>query len=184
VTIEGGGELVVDAVIIATPLETAAIELDVPLPHGPAIASRPFQVTHATFVAGNLNAAFFGHASSSQLPGTILTVEDPDIWISSVGRVGFSPTTGTPVYKVFSRESLTDRQVESLFRHSFEVERIVWRAYPVLLPSTSWPAFELAKGLYYPNAMESAVSTIETEAVAARNVVRLLQRVGGASLSS
>jgi prenylcysteine oxidase/farnesylcysteine lyase len=175
-TIEGGGDLVFDAVIIATPLETASIELNVPQPHGPIIVDRPFQVTHATFIAGNLNEAFFGAAAGGHLPGTILTAEGPDIWFSSVGRVGFSPTTKTPVYKVFSREALSDAQIRSLFRFTSEIERVVWRAYPVLLPSISWPAFELAKGLYYPNAMESAVSTIETEAVAARNVVGLIQK--------
>jgi hypothetical protein len=47
--------------------------------------------------------------------------------------------------------------------------------YPVLKPSEQWPPFRLGKRLYYANAMESAVSTMETEAVAARNVVGLLK---------
>jgi len=38
---------------------------------------------------------------------------------------------------------------------------------------TEWPSFIIDEGLFYINAMESAVSTMETEAVAARNVVNL-----------
>jgi flavin-dependent dehydrogenase len=34
-----------------------------------------------------------------------------------------------------------------------------------------WPPFRLGRRIYYANAMESAVSTMETEAVAGRNVV-------------
>jgi prenylcysteine oxidase/farnesylcysteine lyase len=180
VIVDGDPELLFDALIIATPLEVAAIELDVPGIQGSVIMDRPFQITHATFVAGELNPAFFGRARASTLPATMLTVEDPDIWISSVGRVGFSPAKGVPVYKVFSRETLSDREIDQVFSSRLEVERIVWRAYPVLGPSTAWPSFELARGLYYPNAMESAVSTIETEAVAARNVVALLKNMATA----
>jgi prenylcysteine oxidase/farnesylcysteine lyase len=40
----------------------------------------------------------------------------------------------------------------------------------------TWPYFRLAPGLYYVNAIESVVSTMETEAIAARNVVNLLMR--------
>ena len=72
---------------------------------------------------------------------------------------------------------LSDSQMDRLFRSRSEIERVVWRAYPVLGPSSVWPPFELARGLYYPNAMESAVSTIETEAVAARNAVALLKNM-------
>lgn len=44
----------------------------------------------------------------------------------------------------------------------------------MLKPANEWPTFRLAPGLYYVNAMESINSTLETEAVAARNVVNLL----------
>jgi prenylcysteine oxidase / farnesylcysteine lyase len=174
-TVDGATESIFDAVIIAAPLEVAAIEIKSAGIEVPIIADRRFQITHATFVAGQLNPAFFGAPPGATLPGTILTVEDPKIWFSSVGRVGFSPAANNPVYKIFSREALIDSQIDLMFRFRSEVERVVWRAYPVLSATAVWPAFELAPGLYYPNAMESAVSTIETEAVAARNVAGLLK---------
>jgi len=38
---------------------------------------------------------------------------------------------------------------------------------------TAWPPFKIDEGLFYINAMESAVSAMETEAVAARNIANL-----------
>ena len=67
-----------------------------------------------------------------------------------------------------------DALIQQLFVQSADVTRISWRAYPVLNPTAEWPAFRLQRGLYYINAMESAVSTMETEVVASRNVVQLL----------
>jgi len=95
---------------------------------------------------------------------------------SSVGRIGRSSATRHPIYKVFSRETLTDEQISELFAKPSEVERFVWLAYPVLKPSQQWPPFRLGRRIYYANAMESAVSTMETEAVAGRNVVGLLRQ--------
>eukprot|EP00918_Siedleckia_nematoides_P091985 GHVU01202002.1.p4 GENE.GHVU01202002.1~~GHVU01202002.1.p4 ORF type:complete len:148 (+),score=30.01 GHVU01202002.1:877-1320(+) len=50
------------------------------------------------------------------------------------------------------------------------------RGYPRLTPtpSTSWGRFTLAAGLYYPNALEAVISTLETQAVAARVAARHL----------
>jgi prenylcysteine oxidase/farnesylcysteine lyase len=171
---ETGSETGFDAIIIAAPLELGSIELKCPVAEPSRCSSRPFQVTHATFVAGDLNAKFFGAQSTAELPGTILTTENPRLWYSSIGKIGASPTKRQPIYKVFSREALTDEQIAELFAKPSEVERIAWRAYPVLEPSQQWPSFRLGRRLYYTNAMESAVSTMETEAVAARNVVGLL----------
>ena len=44
----------------------------------------------------------------------------------------------------------------------------------MLPPTTTFPPIKLDKGLYYVNAFEPFISTMETETVAARNVVDLL----------
>jgi prenylcysteine oxidase/farnesylcysteine lyase len=175
ITTQSANEAGFDAIIIAAPLELASIELKCPVAELSPYATRPFQATHATFAAGDLNAKFFGERSASELPGMILTTENPRLWFSSLGKIGASPTKRQPIYKVFSREKLTDGQIAELFAKPSEVERIAWQAYPVLEPSQRWPPFRLGRRLYYANAMESAVSTMETEAVAARNVVGLLK---------
>jgi prenylcysteine oxidase/farnesylcysteine lyase len=79
-----------------------------------------------------------------------------------------------PIYKVFSREPLDEELIGRVFARPAETTRVSWHAYPVLKPTAQWPPFRIAHGLYYANAMESAVSTMETEVVASRNVVQLL----------
>ena len=176
ITTCSGSEHGFDAIIIATPLELASIQFEGAVAEDLPYSGRSYQVTHATFVAGDLNAGFFEAQSTNDLPGTILTTENPRLWFSSVGKIGTSSTMRQPIYKVFSRETLTDEQIAELFAQPSEVERFVWRAYPVLKPSQQWPPFRLGRRIYYANAMESAVSTMETEAVAGRNVVGLLRQ--------
>ena len=163
-----------DGVILATPLELATIQLDPLAEWSPEYAKRPYQVTHATFVAGQLSPGYFGQKSRSPLPDTILTTERHGLPFSSIGRVGYSPTLDLPIYKVFSREPLDDELIGRVFARPAETTRVCWHAYPVLKPTAQWPPFRIAHGLYYANAMESAVSTMETEVVASRNVVQLL----------
>lgn len=163
-----------DAVVIATPLERTSIRFVGIRDRSPAPIARQSQVTHATFVAGRLNPGYFGQSRAVALPRGILTTENPQIPFSAIGRVGHSPTYGVPIYKIFSREALDDALIGRLFAQPQDTLRIKWHAYPVLQPSPAWEPFRLQHGLYYVNAMESAVSAMETEAVASRNVAQLL----------
>ncbi len=54
------------------------------------------------------------------------------------------------------------------------IHRHSWDSYPYLTPTTRFPHIHVDEGLYYPNAMESLVSTMETSTVAAKNAVGLL----------
>ncbi len=162
-----------DAVILAAPLELANIEFrGIDLPTS-ALRERPFQTTHATFVLGRPDAAFFGAGCLDDLPETILTVEDASIPFSSLGWVG-RDEKDRRAYKLFSREPAADELLESIFEERRETQRIRWAAYPVLSPAVDLPPFRLAHHLYWVGAMEFAASTMETEAVAARNVANLL----------
>jgi hypothetical protein len=44
----------------------------------------------------------------------------------------------------------------------------------VFEPGLERPPFELAEGLYYPNAIESIVTTMEFSAMAGRNTANLI----------
>jgi prenylcysteine oxidase/farnesylcysteine lyase len=90
--------------------------------------------------------------------------------------VGNKDHPAETIYKLFSREPVTDGLLSALFAERKQVERWQWQAYPILIPMSRWPPFQLSRGLYYVNAMESAVSTMETEVIASRNVVNLLKR--------
>ena len=162
-----------DIVLLATPTGPANLELGGVEVSDSALRARPFQTTWATFVKGVPRSDYFGVSGTGAVPDTLLTLEDDAIPFSSLGFVGASPE-GLPIYKFFSREPLKESLVDEIFPGHEAVEQIRWQAYPVLRPSDDLPPFRLTEGLYWVNAMEFAVSTMETEAVAARNVANLV----------
>jgi len=78
--------------------------------------------------------------------------------------------------KIFSQAAVTDERLSQLFgpgtiKWTYRKE---WDAYPVLKPTREFPPIQLDEGLYYVNALEPMISTMETSTVSARNVVGLL----------
>jgi len=167
-----------DAVVIATPLETA---MGLELRGSRALNStRPFQQTCVTFVAGTVDPAYFGLGSRDMVPTEILTVANntlPFRTLAVHGELG----NNTYVYKLFSDEILADSLLDRVFKHRFQTWRHTWQAaYPKLLPTppATWPPFEVPLessvpgrlgSVLYTGAMESPVSCMETQIIAAKN---------------
>ncbi|KAI0689670.1 FAD/NAD(P)-binding domain-containing protein [Cytidiella melzeri] len=85
--------------------------------------------------------------------------------------------------KIFSDHPIEDRWLRRAFGKIGWVYRKEWDAYPVLPPTDTFPPIKLAKGLYYVNAFEPFISTMETETISSRNIVELLmQEEFGASI--
>ncbi|MBW2405274.1 MAG: hypothetical protein JRF42_16100, partial [Deltaproteobacteria bacterium] len=141
------------------------------------------QITWATFVKGTPRADYFGLAHASDLPDAVLTVEDDTIPFSSLGLVATSPD-GALIYKLFSREPLAESLLDEIFSSRDVVERIRWEAYPVLSPSRDLPPFRLADGLYWVNAMEFAVSTMDDDGDRGGGRTQRRQPGGGDSVSA
>ncbi|GAC95783.1 hypothetical protein PHSY_003359 [Pseudozyma hubeiensis SY62] len=79
------------------------------------------------------------------------------------------------VVKIFSAEAITDDQLSRLFGNTISwIKRHTWDSYPYLTPTDRFPRVEVDENLYYCNAMESLVSTMETSTVASKNAVGLL----------
>lgn len=78
--------------------------------------------------------------------------------------------------KIFSREQLCDQLLDELFglNRIGWIHREEWDAYPELHPTRDFPAIQPDTGLFYINAFETLVSTMETSTVASRNAVALL----------
>lgn len=152
----GFGTLVADIVILAGPLEHSGIEL----PSVPAPPHRDLVVVHVTIIRGTLCANAIGGARP--VPGFVLSTAAAGS-VLSVERLADTDTGA--IYKVFSTELLADPVLDRFFEAS-EVIRTVWDAYPRLAPTAAWPDFRLGPGLYYTGAMEYAVSTMETQAIA------------------
>ena len=137
-----------------------------------------YQTTHTTFVKGKLNSAFFrGEGLTIRpLPSAIYTVETDRVFFTSVAL----QANTTDLFKVFSREALTDEQLNSLFggrNSTFEVvARYPWKAYPKYSPPDVGSTFVLAEGLYYLNGLELGASAIEVSSIAGKNVGNLILR--------
>jgi len=71
-----------------------------------------------------------------------------------------------------------------LFDRVRDSTEVTWKAFPLMRPGEAPPPFRLANGVYYPNALESIVSTMETQVIGSRNAVALLARDLGVRTAS
>ncbi|KAH6769417.1 farnesylcysteine lyase [Perilla frutescens var. frutescens] len=161
--------------VVATPLD----ELNILFSPGISIPPRKLQHTHATFVRGLLNPAYFGLDRVLDIPELVGTIESADVPFTSISILKQHENDTT--YKIFSREAMTDALLDKLFSVRVETIKIDWAAYPHYHAPEVYAPFILdGKHLYYVNAFENAASTMETSAVAAENIARLiLSRLSG-----
>ncbi|KAH7416458.1 hypothetical protein KP509_14G092300 [Ceratopteris richardii] len=177
---ESGDKRFCNAIILATSLDESQIDFRPPI----QIPRRKMQHTHATFVRGIINPDYFGMPSVSDVPSFIGTLEIPTIPFSSI-NVLKSYANDDKIYKVFSRMAMSDDLLDRVFSIRKITKHFDWSAYPHYEAPEVFAPFVLDKRhLYYINAFENAASTIETGAVAAENVARLLlSKLGGDLLS-
>jgi prenylcysteine oxidase/farnesylcysteine lyase len=174
-TTSTGDSEIFDAIIIATPLESAELHFEQTELPAAATIKRPYQTIYATFVAGTLRSAYFGVAKKD-LPNFIMTKENDDIPFLSISDVGQAKEPANKIYKIFSRSKPTDSLLDDLFNDYDEetIKQISWQACPILKPGAELPPFALAEGLYYINAIESLAPTMEAITIASRNAINLL----------
>lgn len=159
-----------EVTVVATPLD------EVPISFSPAISipERKLQHTHATFVRGLLNPAYFGFDDVSDIPELVGTTETPDLQFTSISVLK-EHNKKDMTYKIFSRQPMTDVLLDHIFSVRTETIRINWGAYPHYHAPEKFAPFVLdSQHLYYINAFENAASTMETSAVAAENIARLI----------
>lgn len=176
-----GNSYACDVAVIATPLD----ELRIRFIPAISIPERKLQHTHATFVRGLLNPAYFGLDDASDIPELVGTIEDPDLPFTCISILK-KHNEKDMTYKMFSRESMADGLLDQIFSIRTETIRINWAAYPQYHAPERFAPFMLdGRHLYYVNAFENAASTMETGAVAAENIARLIiSRLSGEVQSS
>ncbi|XP_031504159.1 farnesylcysteine lyase [Nymphaea colorata] len=159
-----------EVALVATPLDEVRINFSPPV----TLPKRSTQHTYATFVRGFLNPEYFGLSPSSEIPDLVATLEVKGLPFSSVSVLKrYSDKDKT--YKIFSRAPISDELLDKLFSVRSDTRMINWPAYPhYVVPEVFAPFMLDQSHLYYINAFESAASTIETSAVAAENVARLI----------
>ncbi|XP_072998451.1 farnesylcysteine lyase [Typha latifolia] len=165
-----GNQYNCEVTVVATPLDELNITFDPPI----SVPPRKLQHTYTTFIRGILDPMYFGLKSASEIPDLVGTLELSDIPFSSISVLKrYSESDAT--YKVFSRARLDDSLLDLIFCTRKETIRINWPAYPhYQVPELFAQILLDGKHLYYINSFESGASTIETSAVAAENVARLI----------
>lgn len=159
-----------EVAVIATPLDELNINFDPQIP----IPERKLQHTYTTFVRGLLNPVYFGFKAASKIPDLVGTIEDPKLPFSSISVLK-KHSEKESTYKIFSRQPMADTLLDSIFSVRTETIRINWGAYPHYHAPEKFAPFILdGRHLYYVNAFENAASTMETSAVAAENIARLI----------
>jgi len=163
VVLEDGSELTADVVVLAVPLAVAGITL----PSAVELPPTRYRRVNVTLVAGTPSATYFG---TPKPPNTIFTVADSPTPFNSIGTVGWSRSEQVPILKFFSLEELPDALVGDLVDDVRAVKRHEWDAYPIMEVNPQSAPFELAPGIFFPNALEVYMSTLETETIAGRVV--------------
>ncbi|KVI00496.1 farnesylcysteine lyase [Cynara cardunculus var. scolymus] len=165
-----GNSYTCQVTVVATPLD----ELNIQFTPVISIPERKLQHTHATFVRGLLNHAYFGLDAVSDIPELVGTIESPKLPFTCISVLK-EHSAEDMTYKMFSRQSLTDTLLDQIFSTRKETLRINWGAYPHYHAPEKFAPFMLDDmHLYYVNAFENAASTMETSAVAAENIARLI----------
>lgn len=128
-----------------------------------------YQRIVATFVKGTLNPLAFNVPS---VPDEILTFK-PNLLFNSIGKLSPASEDGKNVYKIFSSEPLSEKNIDTFFEDVEMYKEVEWFAYPHYNPPENLPPFYLYPNLYYINAIEMAASAMEMSAVSSKNVALL-----------
>jgi prenylcysteine oxidase/farnesylcysteine lyase len=163
-----------DAVILAAP--PALADLSVEKDAAPLeLTAHPYQEVQTTLVVGDLRPEYFGKAPGYKMPSTIFTAASAPAPFKSIGTTGWSPDYDSRIYKIFSAEHvMTDEELDKIFVKVLDKHVHVWRgAYPVLTPNLKHLPFELDRGFYFANALETIAGSIEVETVSGANAANL-----------
>jgi prenylcysteine oxidase/farnesylcysteine lyase len=134
-------------------------------------------VTLVTTHRPHFDPAFFGLSPGTIPPTTVLTASDPDAslqpaFFSANYQGKTSEHSIEYVVKIFSPAPLDDYCLNTLFgEEPTWVLRKEWDSYPALRPTSSYAPVEPIANFHYLAAMESWVSTMETQTLSAREAV-------------
>ncbi|XP_004277086.2 prenylcysteine oxidase 1 [Orcinus orca] len=172
-----------DIVLVATPLNRKMSNITF-LNFDPPIEEfhQYYEPLVTTLIKGQLNSTVFTSRALDEFDlGTVLTTDNPDLFINSIGFVSSVEESNNPqpkadrshVWKIFSAGPLTKEQILKLFvSYDYAVKRS-WLAYPHYTPPEKCPSIILHDRLYYLNGMEVAASAMEVSAVAGYNAALL-----------
>lgn len=183
----GSAHSLYDIVVIATPLHQGKSDITFSgfSPPIPSYYPGLYHQNVATLVHGMVNMSYLGTTvpASEFTVSDILTTDSKGCAINSLSSLdpvhipqGYkrSPASQTKVWKVFSQQPLSQKQLQDMFLSWDFVSESKWLAYPSYRPpQRKTPPFILHNRLYYLNSVEWAASAMEMSAISARNVALL-----------
>ncbi|KAM5227855.1 prenylcysteine oxidase 1 [Ctenodactylus gundi] len=172
-----------DIVFVATPLNRKMSNITF-LNFDPPIEEfdQFYKQIVTTIIKGELNSTVFTSRAKNQFDlSTILVMDSSDLLINSLGIVSsvrekrHPPPSedGTNVWKMFSSDVLTKRQIMKLFLSYDYAVKKTWLAYPAYKPPQKCPSIILHDRLYYINGIEFAASAMEMSAIGGYNAALL-----------
>ena len=163
---------VFDAVVVAVPLKAANIAFDGV--EKTKLQEPEYQKIYIRLMKGQVNSKFF-NLESSELPSIILTTTDTN----PLTRFSITESTKKSEHwvTVTSTKPLSSSHLDGLFKNGTTVLDHTWNAaYPMFKPTQKLPSSYLDNGLMYLNAIETAVSSMETSTFAALNCIKKLKQ--------
>lgn len=178
--IEGKNQWLVDGkpfeyVVIAAPLKYTGLKID-PEPDRALVPNVDYVKLHVHYVLVDepMTGEYMGTNSSY---ATVLTTAIPPFappLFTSLSHVT-ETDNGNHLYKVFTRGQLNDGQLSDLLgRPILQNFHRVWYSYPEMKPFDELAPIALAQNLFYTGGMDPLISTMETNALAGKNVARLI----------
>ncbi|GES94549.1 prenylcysteine lyase [Rhizophagus clarus] len=161
-----------DAVVLAAPIQFTGIEFE---NMNLKIKKIPYVTLHVTLVTGHVNPAYFGRSKIEDVPEQIVTTNSGKCEFLSFASKLRLPN-GETINKLFSHHELSDEMLDRLYISRSWTFRKVWKSYPKLLTNQTFPPLEPDENFFYINSFEPFISTMETECVSSKNIVKLLAR--------
>ena len=181
VTTANGQSSLFDFVVLSVPLELANIAFKEFPSTPPTLPMSNYQKVHVTFVKGHPSRGAVSLnplTSDGQFPELVLTAKNDSIPFLTICQqlpIDASKVRGAPVWKIFSRQRMTNKLLNKLFLDREDVVRAEFMAYPRYSPPEQFVPFVLDDRLFYNNAIERAASAMEMSAVAGMNAALLVK---------
>jgi prenylcysteine oxidase/farnesylcysteine lyase len=165
-------ETTFDGIIIATPLELAKIALE---GMKKPTHETQYQEVYIKVMKGIVNPSYFGFGNSTDLPSTILTTEKTsEVTHFRMKKIKKEQSLVT----ITSTKPLSKTDLSELFKReeSTVVEHHWKAAYPKFKPITRIPKSQIDERIIYPNAIETAISSLETSSWSALSAANILKK--------
>ncbi len=164
-----------NGVIVAAPLDLAGIEFDgVTLPR---TEPQHYQTVYTKIMRGTIDPTYFGLTNKEKPPNIMLTTKEAD----PIKHCSIQTIKNEEWVKFTSTKPIGEEAFSGVFKGcGVPVLEHHWEAaYPVFQPLEELPPTRLDERMFYVNAVEAAVSSMETAVLSALNSVKLMRAVLG-----